>query len=369
MFRLKNERRKDRLHMKKIWMILLAGLLIVFTGCAPNNNPSIIEVPEGIYLTMGEFYVLEGFETYAIEDETIASVTNGIIYALKSGETSLSVTYQGETFTVAIVIASPDWRDLVVDVIDIGQGDAILIQLPNYENLMIDVGKDKSDSWTQINAVLEAYDIDTIHHLIITHNHADHYDLVPTLLDNYTVEAVYTSGSTRTNIGYLSVIEAIANKGLDIYVVSVGDKIIDEVGLMLQVVATQQIENETNPNISSVVVKLTYMENAFMFTGDAGVASSRDGEYTALASGIDLKSDVLKVGHHGSIDSCSAEFLSAVAPDYAVMTTRVGGVGLPHPTTVARIEAVNATLYDSKVHGNVTFISNGHTITITTQRG
>lgn len=366
--------------MKKLLLILI---LFALAGCSPKPQAPTYEIDtsmlaEKLYVDTFDISQIKIIVTNADGSMDTVSATNAMLFQsdidklTTPGTHTITIMFRGITKEITITILDDEpiefIRDLVVEVIDIGQGDAIYIGLPNGEDMMIDVGQGVSGSWDRIDTTLQKYEVTTIHHLIITHNHADHYGFVPTLLDNYAVENIYGSGSTRTNVQFLSIMKAIADANNELLVVEVGDMIIEEQGLKLQVVATQRIENETNPNISSVMVKLTYLNNSFMFTGDAGVATSLDGEHTALASGIDLQSDVLKVGHHGSQTSSSPAFLAAVQPLYAVMTTVEGSTTLPHPDAVARILAVGAILYDTKVHGNVIFISDGNEITIQTAK-
>ncbi|MFA6627449.1 MAG: MBL fold metallo-hydrolase [Bacilli bacterium] len=354
--------------IKKLGLFWFVALLLLMVGCSQPLD-EFAGIPDAIYLEINESIRYVGFLEYTSEDPSVASVDDeGRIVGVSHGETTVTIVGTTSNKIMVVTVGMGEEKQLIVDVIDIGQGDAILIQLPNDEVLMIDCGKARSDSWDQINSTLIRYQITTIDYFILTHNHADHYDLIPTLLDNYNVLNMYGSGSTRTNIMYLQIMQAIADAGLVIYTVEVGDKIIDEVGLLLQVVAVQKIENESNPNISSVCVKLTYLNTSFLFMGDAGFASSKDGEYTALASGIDLASDVLKVGHHGSDEASSNSFLEAVSPTYALITTAPDSTNHPHIDALTRLEAVGAQIYQSKDNGTITVISNGVDITILTEK-
>lgn len=263
-------------------------------------------------------------------------------------------------------------KQLLVEFIEVGQADAMIAILPNDEVLMIDCGYGydcQSKAWANIRATFRKYEITKIDHLIITHNHGDHYGFVPDILNNYQVDNIYVSGSTRTNYQYLNIIEAIEASSAECYVVEVGDKIIDEENLLLQVVATKKVIEETNPNYSSVMTKLTYYNVSFMFTGDGG-SSTYDAETIALASGIDLKSDVLKVGHHGSLGSTSYEWLNAVQPKYGVLTTMDNSKhGLPAPATIIRLVNRNVELYQTRECGNITFTTKGTNVQIQTMRG
>ena len=349
--------------MKKWLTIFILLVLILFSGCSTPKPSALDSLPKSMHLEIGETYLFGDFDHYESSNEVVASFDqDGRIHALKNGISELIIYEGSRHVAIQLTVGQGEELPLIIDIIDIGQGDAILIQLPNGEVMMIDCGKARSDSWDKISSKLNNYHITTIDHLIITHNHSDHYDLVPDLISNYDVLAIYGSGSTRTNITYLQIMQAIDAAGLEIYVVEVGDKIIDEVGLVLQVVATQQIENEDNPNISSVVVKLTYLNTSYLFMGDAGFASSRDGENTALNSGIELDSDVLKVGHHGSYEASGEAFLAEVTPAYALITTDQDSTNHPHVNALNRLIAVGATIYQTKDQGTITITSDGEEI-------
>ncbi len=264
-------------------------------------------------------------------------------------------------------------KGIKVDYIDVGQGDAILISLPNDEVMMIDAGAglyyDESTAWKNIQNTLNKRGISVIDHLVLTHNHGDHYGLVPNVVRNYKVLNCYESGSIRTNWQYINVMDSITNAGISRHIVKVGDKLIEEEDLLVQVVGVQQSNNEDdNINYQSVMIRIEFKDIAYMFTGDAGY---RDGdcENVALNSGLELKSNVLKVGHHGSMYSSGNQFLNAVKPDIAIITTsKDTETGHPHAQALNRLNKVNAKIYQSAVHGTITVSSNGKVIYIVTEK-
>ncbi len=381
--------------MKKLRIFYVIVLLLVLSAC--SEKVDILFFPkDNIEIEVGEFYDLAPTSNclvnFEIKDESIISINSTVIKGLKVGATEIIATAGARKATLIVTVVEETLDDptepsapgipeeptipddpiplantMSVYFIDVGQGDCIFVELPNGENLMIDAGEDHAgevSSWANITSTLDALGVSIIDHLIITHNHSDHYAYVPNIISKYDVLNVYGSGSTRTNTQYLSVMNSISNAGLDYNVVSVGDKIIDVDGLMLQVVATRQIFNETDPNITSVVTRLVFGNVAFMFTGDAGYTKPTDGEYTALNSGFELKADVLKVGHHGSSGSSSNQFLEAVGATYGVLTTAtITSTGHPKADALARLEAHNMTLYQTKDHGNIIFRTTSNRIT------
>lgn len=315
---------------------------------------------------------------YESTDESIITVDdNGLIKAVNYGTASI-IAYleEYELETIIDVTVTVDAKLIKVHFLNIGQADSMILELPNGEVMMIDAGYSStgnvpsSVAFNTIKTYLDKLGIKTIDHFIITHNHQDHYALVPNILANYKVLNIYGSGSKRTNAQYLNVMNSIANANLKYQVVSVGDKLIEEENLLVQVVATKKVENDSTPNTSSVMVRVAYGSTAYMFTGDAGFTNSTDGEYIALNSGLNLRADVLKVGHHGSNTSSSDEFLDAVKPKYAVLTTvENSGDGLPAYNALLRIRNVGAQIYQTKDNGNITISSDGYNIYVSLEKG
>lgn len=271
----------------------------------------------------------------------------------------------------------PYKNNLKVYFINVGQADCSLIILPNGRTVLIDAGLDHATtfdennfpSWENIKKIFELENIYEIDYLIITHNHSDHYYYVSDIINNYYVKTVYMSGSTTTSYTYLDILNTIKNKKVTTKIVTVGFKMLEEKDLTMQVVATQQIDNPDDANSCSVMVKLTYGKRSFLFTGDAGYREG-DAEPIALNSGIDLKSDVLKVGHHGSTYSSGHEFLSKVRPQFAVITSaKVTSTGHPHKAALNRLNTYCDYILQSKDDGTILFESNGNTLTYKTHIG
>ena len=297
---------------------------------------------------------------------TVGTHTITVIYKLLEEQVTITLK-RNESLTFE--------RDLKVYFINVGQADSIFIMLPNGKNLLIDAGLDHATSfdendfpsWENIKAVLESENIKTIDYVIVTHNHSDHYYYISDILRQYNVSTIYMSGSTSTAYTYQNILQTIKALNIKAVEVCVGDMLINEGLLSLQVVTTKKENNPEDANFTSVGVKLIYNQKSFLFMGDAGSKTSEDGEYIALNSGIDLKSDVLKVGHHGSTYSSSAAFLNKVKPEYAIMTTSsITSTGHPHNAAVNRISKVTNNILQSKNDGTILFVSNGEELNVFT---
>ena len=135
-----------------------------------------------------------------------------------------------------------------------------------------------------------------------------------------------------------------------------GTVILDEPELLVEVVAPKEIADDSNNN--SVVIKLTYGENKFLFTGDAEKAEE-DGIWT------NIKCDVLKVGHHGSDTSSTKNFLKKVEPTYAVISCGLyNSYGHPDEAVLKRIYDRNINVYRTDIQGTIVFRSDGKDITV-----
>jgi len=168
------------------------------------------------------------------------------------------------------------------------------------------------------------------------------------------------SYSTRT---FEDVLAAISARGLKITVPKPADTFIlgQATGLFL----APNSSAYDDINNYSIVIRLQYGNNSFLFTGDAQTLSEQE----MLVRGFNLKSDVLKVGHHGSSSSTSAAFLSAVSPRFAViMVGKNNDYGHPHQETLQKLKEAGARIFRTDLNGNITFNSDGDALTVQTQR-
>lgn len=268
-------------------------------------------------------------------------------------------------------------EDLKVYFINVGQADCTLIMLPNGENVLIDAGLDHATcynennfpSWDNIVNIFSLESINAIDYIIITHSHLDHYYFISDIIENYEVRKIYTSGSTSTNYSYLDLLTTIDKYNIPLIETYMGQLIIDIDYITLQVLYTLKENNPENVNTCSIVTKLTYDEKSFLFMGDAG-SNDNDGEEALLKMNVDIKSDVLKVGHHGSAYASSREFLRKVQPEYAIITTsNFSTTGHPHKSCLDRLKYYCNNVLQSKDYGTILITCNGKEISISTNIG
>ncbi len=249
--------------------------------------------------------------------------------------------------------------------IDIGQGDSILIEAPEA-NVLIDAGENgKGD---EVLGYLKAHGISTLDIVIGTHAHSDHIGGLDDVIRGVGVKKVIlpemAEESVPTTKTYTSLLTAILEKGLKITTAKVGDTYNLGDGAALQIVGPNGVF--TDLNNTSVVCRLTYGENSFLFTGDC-----EDKAETAILQrkGITVSADVLKVGHHGSDTSTSDPFLEAVGPEIALISVGTGNTySHPVPSTLEKLEKRGIEIYRTDLSGSVVVASDGKKLTVTTEK-
>ena len=329
---------------KKLFIQLLSiCVLFLLTSCIyipPTIGGDTPVEPETEYpfeLTLDlcsyDFYQIKDdmlempLDTYTIEvdNPVVASMSkSGYITTYTEGSTYIYLENTLDDDYNTVIKLNTE-KGIKVDYIDVGQGDAILISLPNGEVMMIDAGAglyyDEMVGWSNIKKTFEKRGINTIDHLVVSHHHGDHYGQIPNVVRNYRVLNYYDSGSVRSNWQYLDVMNSITKANINKEIVKVGDIIVEDTDLIVQVVGVQQnvSEDDENINYESVMIRIEYQDVAYMFTGDAGYRTG-DCENVALNSGLNLKSDVLKVGHHGSKTSSGEYFINEMNLKYSIIS-------------------------------------------------
>lgn len=252
---------------------------------------------------------------------------------------------------------------LKVHFIDVGQADSILIQTPNGKNMLIDAGNNNDGS--KVVSYLQNLGITKLDIIAGTHPHEDHVGGMDTVINMLQVGKVYMPKVTSNTKTFEDVITAIKNKGLNITTPTPGTTVDLDSSVKLEILAPNGNTYEDLNNYS-IVFKLTYGSKSFLFTGDAEDVSERE----MLAKGYNLKADVLKVGHHGSNSSTTSEFLSAVAPQYAVISVgKDNEYGHPTQATMDKLKNASVTVYRTDENGTIVATCDGNTITFSTTPG
>ncbi len=251
--------------------------------------------------------------------------------------------------------------ELIVSYIDVGQGDSIFIEFPGGKTALIDAGE--ADNVGAVISHLHQRQCRMIDYLICTHPHSDHIGGMSEVLSSFSVGEVYMPRVEHTSKTYERLLMQLKNLGLSVHTAKAGTVLSVEPGVDFVVLAPVS-GNYEEMNDYSAVLRLTYGENSFLFTGDAEKISEQE----ILDSGSNLTADVLKVGHHGSSSSSHQAFLNAVNPTYAVISCGDNNeYGHPHKKVTRRLDGYGVTTYRTDLDGTIMAISDGQTIDFVTE--
>lgn len=253
--------------------------------------------------------------------------------------------------------------DVRVHIIDVGQGDGIWIDTGN-ENIVIDAGN-KGQGKTMI-AYLEQHGVKELDAIISTHPDADHVGGLADVINHFPVKAVYAPRVTHTTQAYKEFLEAVKKQQLSIKVAKQGVTINSTVaGVNMTFIGPTKDYAKNDLNDWSAVLELTHGQKKFLLTGDAETPAEKD----MLAAGVVEAVDVLKVSHHGANEASTSDYLTAVKPQYAVISVGEGN-RYNHPTASAleRLKASGAKILRTDEHGSIVFTSNGKSIAVEEER-
>ena len=273
---------------------------------------------------------------------------------------------------------------LTISMLDIGQGDAVLIQT-GAKNILIDTGDDKyyedgkkGKDNTQLLTELQKLKIDHIDTLVMTHAHADHIGKADKVIAQYGVKELVYNGIPSTSKYFINALKAAKANGTQQVKVKAGDVLDFGNGVSFEIVSPSQslIDEDTaaikakkkvDVNNESVVGRLTFGNFAMLFTGDAEGPVEK---IMAASYGKKLKCQVLKAGHHGSKTSSTAEFLKLVQPESVVMSLGVNNqYGHPHEALLNRLQKQGIkNIYRTDANGTITIVSDGSSYSITTEK-
>jgi len=246
-----------------------------------------------------------------------------------------------------------------VHYLDVGQGDSSLILCDGHA-MLIDGGEASESS--KVYAYLKAHGVDHLDYMVATHAHSDHIGGLSGALNYATVDTAFCPVTEYDSKTFSSMVKYLGNQGLNITVPSAGDDFMLG-SAYVQILGPQKSYDD--PNDTSIVLKVTYGETSFLFTGDA----ERTAEADILAAGYDLSSTVLKVGHHGSDTSTSYPFLREIMPEYAVIQVgKDNSYGHPAEDTLSRLRDADVKVYRNDLQGDIVCTSDGKTVTFTTAK-
>lgn len=254
---------------------------------------------------------------------------------------------------------------LEINFYDIGQGDAIFIDAPNNNQVLIDGGPDAS-ILEKLGRDLPFYDR-KIELVILTHPDKDHLFGLVEVLRRYKVDQILTTGILCSTAVCKEWDNLISQKNIPIKIAQAGQIIRIGEGLNLAVLypfenlERKEIKNDNN---TSIINRLVYGKKSFLFTGDAEMKVEKE----LLFSNINLDSDILKVSHHGSKGATSNEFLKEVSPEAAIISVGENRWGMPHEELLERLDGNRIRVYRTDEDGDVKIISDGFSFWVNTEK-
>lgn len=239
---------------------------------------------------------------------------------------------------------------------DVGQGDSVFIQTPFGEDILIDGGPDNK-VLEKLSETMPFYDrkIDVI---ILTHAHADHLAGLVEVLKRYEVGSVYYNGLPPDSDLAQEFFREIKEKKINLAAVR-GVKRPEEIkGVSIDIFSPEDdfLKETTNVNNASLITKVFYGDDSFLFTGDAEIE-----EWEHLLSvGYNFNTDVLKVAHHGSSNGTVKSLLKEVSPEIAVISVGKGNdFGHPSLRVIKKIKSVGAKIYRTDTNGDIKVTADG----------
>lgn len=249
--------------------------------------------------------------------------------------------------------------------IDVGQGDCELIRTKNC-NILIDCGEDERVD--EVVGFINYSGVERLDYVIATHPHSDHIGGMYRILEKFDVGTVILPKLPDTlvpeTVFYKKMLDVIDKKGINFEYAKPGKKY--ELGEknMLEIIAPLY-DNYEDLNNFSIVARYTHGENSFLFTGDAESLAELD----ILDNGLDIRADVLKIGHHGSAGASSKAFLDKVKPQIAVIeVAEVNDYGHPRAEVFERLGQVGCKeVYTTAADGNIVIVSDGAFLKVKTE--
>lgn len=258
-------------------------------------------------------------------------------------------------------------KETEVRFLDVGQGDCELLRLKSGKTVLIDSGT--GETAQRLSDTLKQLGVERIDILIATHPHEDHIGGMKAVIENFPIGEIYmpkiADAQVPTTAVYENLLKAIDKKGLKIKMARGGMTLLEDGDNKLELFAPNTAEYKDLNNYS-IVAKLTCGEKSFLFMGDAQSESEKE----LLTKGYNLKSDVLKCGHHGSSTSTTSAFLKAVSPKAAVISCGVNNdYGHPDKQVVSRLQKAGITIYRTDLQDTVVALCDGKSITFQTKQG
>jgi len=248
--------------------------------------------------------------------------------------------------------------EVIVNYIDVGQGDAIFIEMQDA-TMLIDAGE--SNYGDKVKEYINDLGYNKIDYVIGTHPHSDHIGGLEEVIESFEIGEIYLPKVVHTSQTYENLLNTIKEKGMRVKTGKKGVTVIDSDDINAYIISPTE-EVMSNLNNYSIVLKMDFGNTSFLFTGDIESLIEKN-----ILDEVDV--DVIKVPHHGSDTSSSLDFIKSVSSKYAIISVGLDNIyNLPSNEIINRWENDGNKVYRTDKNGNIRVISNGHDITIETER-
>ncbi|MBM9537955.1 DNA internalization-related competence protein ComEC/Rec2 [Desulfobulbus alkaliphilus] len=264
-------------------------------------------------------------------------------------------------------------RHLTVSYLDVGQGSATLLRLPNGKNVLIDGGGYASERFNVGQSVIGPYlwrqRIWRIHDLIITHPHQDHYNGLPFVYEHFRPQHLFINSDPGNEPAYQDFLDQVRGNDTPVQHVAAGDILHQDHHSRLECLGMDGLLNDSHSwstNDRSLVFMLQHGDRRFLFPGDIEARSER----RLLSHGPLLSADILLAPHHGSLTSGNEDFIAAVSPAMIVVSSGLARQGiLPAPARLEQWQRQRIPTLITAQNGTVTATTDGTTLRIKTFDG
>jgi competence protein ComEC len=257
----------------------------------------------------------------------------------------------------------PDGK-LRVDFLDVGQGDSALITMPDGTTLLVDGGGNTNDAARRIGETVVSEflwwrGLSQIDYVLATHADADHIDGLNDVLKNFSVSVALIARGPADDPEFQKFSQTLTETGTYFETIQAGDVIrFDEVEVD---VLWPPAGGDTSTNNDSIVLRIQFGERSILLTGDIEQATER----SLIASQLQLRTDVVKVAHHGSKTSSTDGFVLATRPSLAIISVgRNSRFGHPHREVVDRWQSNGATVLTTGEYGTISITTDGHDLSL-----
>lgn len=246
-------------------------------------------------------------------------------------------------------------HNLRVVFLDVGQGDSTLIQTPSGKNIIIDTGPRNNIGDQLSKYISDSYRVIDV--LILTHPDLDHIGGTLSVLKNFKVKKFMHSGLLAGIPLYRAIAETISQEDVFIYEAKAGQRIIIEPDMFIDIYSPHDAIESFDANEYSIVMHVHYKDTSILLTGDASKINESDIVEVYEAQ---LRSDILKVGHHGSQTSTLDSFVQSVNPSFGIISAGCNNrFGHPHPNVLATLFKHKVEILETCTEGDIVFESDG----------